>query len=372
MKYCGRDFPIPALSVAVGKSILFFLILPLILSAQILRMKRIVYLPSGLRGADILCADTDHNGSNELILTVVNCWKIWKHRPINQYQLVYANTGAFPYPPGIETGNFEPSDVGDIGRDSLTDLVALNVEQSQNPNIFYNVISTQESPNYSYYPQSLTWWYRFAENMTVANPSYFTNDLDDDTKREIIAGVPNLQIGLGIWENVANNQNELVWHRTREDGWAFAFGDFDLDEGEEFATTGLGSLGRVFIYKNTGDNQYELVMVDTVHIPDGADVFSGSDLDGDGKPEFFVGFAQFVSGNIWDFYLYLWEPTGDDTYEKTFIERIRTSEEWERRSECGDIDGDGIEEFVWSIGEKVFVYKAIGNNQFQILLGMAE
>ncbi|MEO0110262.1 MAG: T9SS type A sorting domain-containing protein [candidate division WOR-3 bacterium] len=285
---------------------------------------------------------------------------------MNHYELVFADTGpVYPDPPGIHTGNFKPNDVGDIDQDGLTDLLGPNWERANEST--YNVVTTQESPDYHSYPESLSWWYRFAYNEVISEPFYFTTDLDNDTKKEILAGVPNIQIGAGIWENVANNQNELVWHRATEDGWAFSFYDFDMDGRKEFVTVGLGSLGRAFIYENTGDNQYELIRVDTVRIPNGSDVFSGNDLDSDGKPEFFVGFAQWVGGNIWDFYLYMWEATGNNTYERTFIERVRDVDWLDKRSKCGDIDGDGREELVWSIGAQVRVYKATGNNQFQLV-----
>ncbi|NPV14865.1 T9SS type A sorting domain-containing protein [candidate division WOR-3 bacterium] len=341
------------------------LLFPSILLAQIglWRIKRTVYLPYGLGGAYILCADTDHNGFNEIIFRTRFLWQIYEHFPFNNYQQVYADTGAYPYPPGIETGNFEPYDVGFLDQDGFTDLVGPNIRNANDS--LYNVVTIQESPDSSSYPESLSWWYKITPDLTVlSNPFYITNDLDDDTKKEILAGVPNLQIGAGIWENVANNQNELVWHRASEDGFSFAYGDFDEDGHKEFVTAGLGSLGRVFIYENTGDNQYELVRVDTVRIPNGSDVFSGQDVDGDGKPEFLVGFAWYLGGPF-DFYLYMWEATGNNSYERTLIDRITDVECSDLRSKCGDIDGDGVEEVVWSIGAKVMVYSATGNNQFQ-------
>jgi len=85
------------------------------LNAQ-LQMKRIVFLSAGLSSRNILCGDTDHNGLNELIFHSINPtrWEIWEYRPINHYELVFVDTGVYPYPPGITTGNFETYDIGDI------------------------------------------------------------------------------------------------------------------------------------------------------------------------------------------------------------------------------------------------------------------
>ncbi len=331
MKYCGRGLPIPALSVAVGRPLLFSLFFPLILSGEILRMKRIAFLPSGADLPDtyVVCSETDNDSLNELIFATmtstpyIQVWMVYEYRPINCYELVFADTGMYPYPPGIKTGNFSPNDVGDIDRDSLTDLLGRNVEQTQNPeSSWYNVVTTQESPRYTSYPESLSWWYRYSYNEIQSAPFYFPSDLDQDNRNELLF----LAEGIGIthiFESRGNNQNELVWSRFRVGAWAFAFGDFDLDGRKELATANLASLGRVSVYENTGDNQYELVRVDTVRLPNGSDVFSGNDLDSDGKPEFFVGFVQWVGGEIWDFYLYMWEATGNNTYERTFIERVR-------------------------------------------------
>lgn len=330
-------------------------------------LKRIAFLPSGARGEWVLCADTDHNGFNELIFlmgsfTSPDRWEIWEHRPMNQYELVFADTSRYPYPPGIHTGNLDPNDVGDIDRDSLTDLLGPNFERANDST--YNVVTTQESPNILSYPRNLSWWNRYSYNEIQSAPYYFTPDFDQDSYRELLF----LAEGIGvthIFENSANNQNQSVWSRYQVGAWSFAFEDFDLDSSKEFATANLGSLGRVSVYENIGDNQYERVYQDSVRIPNGSDVFSGNDLDGDGRPEFFVGFARIVGGNVWDYFLYMWEATTNNTYSRMLVDQIRGSDYSEKRSYCGDIDGDGIEEIAWSIGGKVMVYKATGNNQFQ-------
>ena len=345
------------------------------LQAQ-LRMKRICFLQSGLyteATGKIICCDSDHNGLNEVIFsttfsTYVLEWMIWEYRPFNRYELVFADTGAYPYPPGITTGNFRPNDVGDIDQDSLTDLVGPNEEKPLNPDTIYYVATTHESPSYYSYPETLSWFYRYSSNFVGEGGGnfYFTNDLDSDEKYEISKATSNPEIGLGIWENLSNNQNQLVWICTTRtvDGFNLAFSDFDLDGRKEFVTAALGSLGRVFLRENNGDNQYELVWIDTVRIANGSDVFSGNDLDGDSLPEFFVGFYSAPRNT---FYLYMWEATGNNTYQRMLVDQktIVVSYGTGRRSKCGDLDGDGIEELVWATPTKLFIYKATGNNQFQ-------
>ncbi|MCX8015647.1 MAG: VCBS repeat-containing protein, partial [candidate division WOR-3 bacterium] len=278
---------------------------------------------------------------------------------MNRYELVFADTGAYPYPPGITTGNFRPYDVGDIDGDSLTDLVGPNVERRDST--FY-LVTTQESPNYTYYPSFLSWWFR-TSNSAPGYTYYFTSDLDHDEKKEILTFVKTDSIRLTLIENVSNNQNIPVWRRFTY-GPSYAFGDFDQDSLRDFVTANLGSSGEIYFFENTGNDQYERFCIDTVYLPNGTDVFSGQDLDGDGKPEFFVAFYSYGTGA---FYLYMWEAIGNNTYQRTLVDQktITVSYSTERKSECGDLDGDGIEELVWTTPTRLFVYKATGNNQFQ-------
>jgi len=325
-------------------------------------MKRVAFLQSGLiheaYGVPV-CYDSDHNGLNEVIFRTTSGWRILEHRPFNRYELVFVDTGG-SYP-GIITAKFRPYDVGDIDQDSLTDLLGPNVEKLLNPDSIYYVVTTQESPNYSSYPESLSWWYR-TSNLMYSYTYYFTPDLDRDGRREILTFEGWDSSPIVVIENIGNNQNVPVWRRVNY-GSGFAFGDFDQDSLTEFVTASPGSSGRVFVFENIGNDQYEKVFTDTVLIPNGSDVFSGNDLDGDGKPEFFVAFA--VVGAT--FYLYMWEATGNNTYERTLIDQKTISVSWTtgRRSKCGDLDGDGIEELVWATPTYLFVYKATGNNQFQ-------
>jgi len=335
------------------------------LNAQ-LQMKRIVFLSAGLSSRNILCGDTDHNGLNELIFHSINPtrWEIWEYRPINHYELVFVDTGVYPYPPGITTGNFETYDIGDIDLDSLTDLLGPNYERAGDTT--YYDVTTQESPNYNCYPENLSWHYRLS-NRGYGYTYYFTNDLDRDCRNEILTAedwdsLPYFRIV--ILENIANNQNIPVW-RQPSYGSGFAFGDFDRDSLREFITANPGSSGQVYVFENTDPDQYERVWVDTIHLPNGTDVFSGNDLDSDGKLEFFVCFARIVGGNVWDYFLYMWEATANNIYQRTLIDQIRSGDWSDKKSKCGDVDGDSIDEIVWSIGNKVMIYKATGNNQFQ-------
>jgi hypothetical protein len=98
-----------------------------------LSMKRITFLQSCLYNESygkLICCDSDHDGLNEVIFatgTIYSSnplrWEVWEYRPNNRYELVFADTGAYPYPPGITTGNFRPYDVGDIDNDRMKEFL---------------------------------------------------------------------------------------------------------------------------------------------------------------------------------------------------------------------------------------------------------
>jgi len=340
------------------------------LSAQV-QFKRTSLLPSGLYtglAGRVICYDTDHNGLKELIFSTGTIypsdplrWEVWEYRPLNHFELVYADTGYYPPHPGIMDGCFRPWDVGDIDRDGLVDLAGHNEDWTQGTDSMYNLLVTYECPSDTSFPESLTWSFRWGVNETHSSPVYLRNDLDGDSYREFVNATGNPQIGWGVWENVGNNQNELVWHSLTPDGWALAFGDFDQDGRQEFATAALGG-GPVSVLKCTGDDQYELVYQDTTHLPNGSDVFSG-DVNGDARPEFFVGFYEYPSST---FRLYMWRATGINTYQRVFVDRNvnMTTVSPERSSKCGDVDGDGVDEIAWATPENLFLYKETGPDQF--------
>jgi hypothetical protein len=263
------------------------------LSAQV-QFKRTGTLPSGIIAETFgrpVCYDTDHNGLKEIIYATGSGypddplrWEIWEYRPLNRFKLVYADTGCYPPGPGITSGNFRPFDAGDIDRDGLTDLVGINEDWIQ-PNSWFNkVLATYESPTDTSYPKSLSWSFEWGTNPAEPGPPYLRENLDGDTDCELVCDLTDDTINLGIWENTGDNQNELVWHSLTTHGFS-AFGDFDGDGRQEF----VAASGPVFVMKCTGDNQYELVYADTTGLANGYDVFSG-DVNGDGNPEFFVGF----------------------------------------------------------------------------------
>jgi hypothetical protein len=326
-------------------------------------LRRVAQIPSGpYNGANglVVCCDSDHDSLPEMYFfhTTSACHQVWELQGWNRFSLVFEDTALqLPY---VRARTAIPFAAGDVDNDGLTDIVCVTIEEAGG-GLFYDIVMTLESSDSFSYPCSLSWYYRCGNNYAIPFPTYYPPDLDDDGHKEILCGVPTLSMGASIWENTRDNQNSLVWHDAAHDGYRFTFGDFDMDGRMNFVTSTLGSAGIVTVWECTGDDQYQVVYQDTVRQPNGADVFMTNDIDGDGKPEFYVAYENVPRGKM---YLYMWETNavGVDSYNRTLLDSVGFSgDDWGRISECGDIDADGIDECIWTTPNYIKMYKVIGN-----------
>jgi hypothetical protein len=95
----------------------------------------------------------------------------------------------------------------------------------------------------------------------------------------------------------------------------------------------------------------------------GYDVFMTNDIDGDGRPEFYVAYFSSQVARTW---LYMYEDESDVSHQftRTLVDSVtcRPASADGRASAGGDIDGDGVDECIWATSDSVRVYKALGNN----------
>ncbi len=319
-----------------------------------INLKQIAYLPKGIYagGGFVRVFDTNHNGLPEVILAYYNppaqpdSLLFYEYRPVNKYEIVIALSG----------NNYYSWDIGYIDNDNLTDIIV------QGPT--NETLRVYESGDYNSYPESLVWIGYLPA--TSGSPSYIT-DLDRDGEKDILTSSTGTE-SVFVFENTTDNQYDLVFTNHISADWisTFAIDDFDRDSFVEFVTADIN--GDVILWECIGDNQYEVIFNDSVIRGAAYDNILTEDMDGDSKPEFIVSAFHNSPDLDWTCVFTFFEATGNNAYQKIFIDsivNIETWPSWWSASYSGDVDGDGLPEAVLAVADNWFVYKATGNNTFQ-------
>jgi len=295
--------------------------------------------------------DTDHDGKQNIVFgseTNPANMQFWEHIGYDRYVLEDTAQWSQLY------------DVGYLDSDSLVDIVG-------NRNAIWPYpLYVYESPTYNSNPTSIVW--QDSGFMNIAG-GYIT-DLDQDGLKEMLFSYMDGTLHICVYENTGDNQYSCVWQDTLHGSGLFVNGDFDVDGRIEFIT-GNATYGWVYAWESVGDNNYQFIFSDTLPWANNADIFSGNDMDGNGKPEFLFTSVHYFYGIAW---LYLYETLGDNYYNFFLIDSITglPGSITEQASSCGDFDADGVEEIVWSTFNQWHIYKAIGVHQYQKIYSSAE
>lgn len=290
-------------------------------------------------------------------------WAIWESKTLHDWKLVYST----PYDSGVKfDSSFFPIDCGDIDKDGKSDLIGTfcKVEWNGNHGYPFEGLAILESKDTYSYPTDRV----YLDTTFHASPVKIV-DLDNDGEEEIfclshapLAVPPN---GFVIYESQGDNLYVPVYHEKVslfEDGCTYpVFGDFDKDGKIEFLFCWFDS---TIVYKCINKKNYQVVWSDYHWRINTHDNWVGNDTDGDGWPEIFVENHWF--GPQSGVALTMYEATGVNTYKVVEIDTIwRGINFMEGSSTCGDVDGDGRQEVIFSIGGEVFVYKATGPDQYE-------
>jgi hypothetical protein len=248
---------------------------------------------------------------------------------------------------------------GDIDEDGLTDLLCVTFHVDTIVDTLYLDVITVESPDVSSYPCSLTWYcpYMRGDQAPSAYPAYLTPDLDGDGRGEILV------LGM-IWENVGNDSNELVWHGS-PCGAYYAFGDFCSDGRMDFASGGGSGGMAVDVWGNSGADSFERIWQDTWSRGQPVDLFSTADIDGNGRPEFYL--TEYNSPQSKMFLFMYQGGDGGHQFTRTMVDSLRSYGDPSVHGTGGDIDGDGVDECVWTTPCSIRVYKAFGENDLRMV-----
>jgi hypothetical protein len=139
----------------------------------------------------------------------------------------------------------------------------------------------------------------------------------------------------------------------------YTFGDYDRDGRIEFVASEL--FGNVHLVENMSDNSYIETWQDSLPF---VNVYyqSTGDVDGDGKPELFVG-ATMSNGN----WTTVFEADSDNHYSPKLIFHLLSGGSLDEPNYVAtDVDGDGRLELVIFSGTNLFVFKSNSDNVYYL------
>lgn len=250
-------------------------------------------------------------------------------------------------------------DVGDITGDGLLDIFcrdynnALWFYKQNTPNDLINNF------NFIYNP--------FPRVYQPNTPTFY--DIDNDGTLEIIyflfAGD-----GDSVWAysnhvakyNPQINNYELIYHhRPLPDKYTYgiSIGDFDQDGKGNFGTGSID--GKFYIYEYVQGTQYIVELEDTIQTYNAYLTTFTDDMDGNGKPEIWIGgdFSSSVYGGITRIYAY--EANGPGDYEQVYQIDIRGLFAFTTgKMRYCDLDYDGKKDLFLANGDFVFCIKNNG------------
>jgi hypothetical protein len=241
----------------------------------------------------------------------------------------------------IDSGNIL-YDLGDADNDGLVDVLT-----NYNRSIFI-----YEQTDLSTYADSLVWQITPLDGNYRAWPRF--SDLDDDGIGEISFMNDIDYYKIDIYENTGDNEfnNYLNIPWPYAGPAQFASGDFDGDGHTEIV--GGDPYGVITVFETVASDSFEMVWQGNLgHNNAYMHRFIG-DTDIDGFGEWVSGSHDFSHGG---FFFRVYEGNGDNQYHEIYYDSL-PGNPWRLGGvDAGDIDGDGIPEFVFSSNFNVGVYK---------------
>ncbi len=283
--------------------------------------------------------DYNKNGRTEIFAYQSNPQKIG---PVKVFEIDSTKKlkVIFTYPDSVVC----PQAQYDIDNDGYKDVV-LNTNGSRG--IFvYSSSDTNPLPNV----QKLLFSYNPDRQVT----NIMFNDFDGNGKADLLFTVNTDTGGVKIYEYDKSINNFIpIFSQLPDNSWAgYTIGDFDLDGKKEivYSTT----YGLVHIVECEGEHKYSHIFSFQTELTNAYHQFKTNDIDGNGKPEFWIGGNDFSIP--FSYKLICFEADSDNTYSpKKSIIFLNSFGYPNRKISSVDIDGDGKEEIFVGLDNHLYL-----------------
>jgi len=178
-------------------------------------------------------------------------------------------------------------------------------------------------------------------------------DFDNNGKKDVVY-TSDLYVIIEEYDSSSNTFDSVYSHYSASNGvGGFSIGDFDADGKTDIV---FGTIqGDVRIIEAQGEHQYQVVWSSTVETYNAYLHFWTNDLDGNGKPEFWVGGDAFYSG-VGKSRFTCFESNGNNSYEPVAkIDLIGIFSFFAGNCLTKDIDKDGKQELFICLDQHVFI-----------------
>ncbi|MCX8104268.1 MAG: T9SS type A sorting domain-containing protein [Ignavibacterium album] len=164
---------------------------------------------------------------------------------------------------------------------------------------------------------------------------------------------------ISVFRDSINNFSTVFEYENLDETFSgFAIGDFDQDRKTELIAG--GGLGKLISIETMRENSYELIWEDNFSTYNAYMKTKTADIDGNGKPEFWIGGQDFPNGIT---RLECYEANGDNSYEPVAIIELRYINSLSTfYLQAKDLDGDGKEEIIISIANVILILKFTGSH----------
>ncbi|GEM_PF-5964915 len=331
------------------------------------RFRKIATVPVGAAFMGALIFDSNDDGVNEIIGFHVDT-TIWpaKNQFYQQHQIRerFDLVADFNAPTIIEGGAAYLG--SDIDQDGLKEVIfgygdSLRIYESPAPG--------------QYATKSM---FRFSKDSDNVTRGIATGDFDRDGNNELLF-ITLLYDSIGTPIDGAARfmeyrpsdgrlvQSAEIIYPNSGDSWgSYALGDLDLDGHLEFVTGHFS--GRLLGLENVANDSFRInweAQLPTLAVYAN---FTAGDLDGNGRPEFFVCGHKSVTFSEVHNLIVAFETTGDDQYAPVWAADIISGSPFHSRTVAhGDVDGDGIDEFTFDLETVVVTFKVAGKKRFEVL-----